>query len=101
MKLAFNGIILAVSLVMSATALAQKQIRAEITAVSNDGISLADGSEYKVVKQRTHKHKKTVVVARGNEIDFSNLLGVGYVDDALLTVDGKTVTRIEVIRLDQ
>jgi len=101
MKAVINSIVFAISLLMTTAVLAQNQIRSEIIGVTKDAITLANGDEYKVVKLRTHKHKKTVVVARGGEYDISLLAGVGHVDDALITVDGKVVTHIEVIRLDQ
>ena len=101
MKTAINGIIFALSLLMTTVVLAQNQIRAEIIGVSKDAITLANGDEYEIVKHRTHNYKTTTVIHRGGEYDVSVLEDVGYVDEALITVDGKRVIRIDVIRLDQ
>ena len=101
MKTAINGIVFAISLLMTTAVLGQNQIRTEIIDVEKDTITLVNGDEYKVINQRTHSHQKTVVFAHGREYDIGILASVAHVDDALITVDGKLVTRIDVIRLDE
>ncbi len=76
------------------------QFKTTIASITEDDVVTKDGKEYKLVLRRTHKHKRTVYFYETRPIPFEELLGVGYIDQALITVDGNVITRIDVLHIE-
>ncbi len=103
-KLVTGIAMILISLSMSVPVKAE-QIRGAIAAVRSDSIYVQNNQkkykEYKLVLRRTHKHAPTKYFDRKREIDLSTFAGIGSFSDAIITVDGKMATRVDILSWEQ
>ncbi len=82
-------------------------IEGEITVIDGESIFL-NGNKYSIVSERMTLVNPDLIETQcwfgdvnKHQIDFNTIRGVGYVDKALVTLDGEYVHKIEVIELLQ
>jgi hypothetical protein len=86
----------------------EESMRATISVIEQDRIILPDGREFWLINEHAepsrrlrHPHATEYYTDTGRRISFETLYGVGHVDEALITLDGRVVRNIRVIELQQ
>lgn len=93
--------LLALVILFPSISIAETTFEARVTHIGKEHIEIRIGSQREQYELSNLFYPETKYYVNDRETTFGTLYGVGYIDKARITVEGKKVLRLEVIELYQ